>query len=164
MNVLFIGDIVGRPGREAVKILLPQLKKEFMQKLEIKLVDVDFFDFLRGLYYGGFMFAKSYPRISKIGVHLMKSDSDELRHRVTEETMDMAMEYYGVLLDKGIAEGAIRKDINKEFIIYMMLHIFLTVTEYYFKKYDADDYDDENHELMKLIDQMIDLFKHGIST
>ncbi|MCM8800779.1 MAG: TIGR00282 family metallophosphoesterase [Candidatus Omnitrophica bacterium] len=29
MKVLFIGDIVGSPGREAVKIILPDLKKEF---------------------------------------------------------------------------------------------------------------------------------------
>lgn len=29
MKILFIGDIVGRPGREAVKELLPGLKKEF---------------------------------------------------------------------------------------------------------------------------------------
>lgn len=29
MNILFIGDIVGKPGRETVKALLPGLKKEF---------------------------------------------------------------------------------------------------------------------------------------
>jgi len=29
MNILFIGDIVGRPGRDAVKALLPGLKKEY---------------------------------------------------------------------------------------------------------------------------------------
>lgn len=29
MNILFIGDIVGKPGREVVKDLLPGLKKEF---------------------------------------------------------------------------------------------------------------------------------------
>ncbi|MBI5145011.1 MAG: TIGR00282 family metallophosphoesterase [Candidatus Omnitrophica bacterium] len=29
MKVLFIGDIVGRPGREAIKKLLPELKKEY---------------------------------------------------------------------------------------------------------------------------------------
>jgi hypothetical protein len=29
MNILFIGDIVGRPGREAIKVLVPGLKKEF---------------------------------------------------------------------------------------------------------------------------------------
>jgi len=29
MNILFIGDIVGKPGRETVKVLLPELKKEF---------------------------------------------------------------------------------------------------------------------------------------
>lgn len=28
MNILFIGDIVGNPGREAIKILLPKIKKE----------------------------------------------------------------------------------------------------------------------------------------
>lgn len=29
MNILFIGDIVGKPGREAVRVLLPGLKQEF---------------------------------------------------------------------------------------------------------------------------------------
>ena len=29
MNVLFIGDIVGRGGREAVKALVPELKREY---------------------------------------------------------------------------------------------------------------------------------------
>ena len=29
MKILFIGDIVGSPGREAVRALLPELKKEF---------------------------------------------------------------------------------------------------------------------------------------
>jgi len=29
MNILFIGDVVGKPGREAIKSLLPGLKKEF---------------------------------------------------------------------------------------------------------------------------------------
>ncbi len=28
MKILFIGDVVGNPGREAIRILLPQLKKE----------------------------------------------------------------------------------------------------------------------------------------
>ena len=35
MNILCIGDIVGRPGREAVDGLLPQLKKEFAVDLVI---------------------------------------------------------------------------------------------------------------------------------
>jgi len=29
MNILFIGDVVGKPGREAIKALLPGLKKEY---------------------------------------------------------------------------------------------------------------------------------------
>lgn len=29
MNILFIGDIVGRPGRETIRVLLPSLKREF---------------------------------------------------------------------------------------------------------------------------------------
>lgn len=35
MNILFFGDIVGRPGREAVKKILPQLKKDFAPDLVI---------------------------------------------------------------------------------------------------------------------------------
>ncbi len=29
MNILFIGDIIGRPGRNAVEVVLPELKKEY---------------------------------------------------------------------------------------------------------------------------------------
>ena len=29
MKIIFLGDIVGSPGREAVKMLLPGLKKEY---------------------------------------------------------------------------------------------------------------------------------------
>lgn len=35
MRILFIGDIFGRPGRRAVKELLPELKKEFQVDLTI---------------------------------------------------------------------------------------------------------------------------------
>ena len=35
MNVLFFGDIVGRPGREAIKKILPDLKKRFEPDLII---------------------------------------------------------------------------------------------------------------------------------
>ena len=29
MNILFIGDIVGKPGRKMVKNLLPELKRKY---------------------------------------------------------------------------------------------------------------------------------------
>ena len=29
MNILFIGDVVGKPGRKAVAALLPQLRQEY---------------------------------------------------------------------------------------------------------------------------------------
>jgi len=35
MNILFMGDIVGEPGRRAVKVLLPELKEEFKLDLVI---------------------------------------------------------------------------------------------------------------------------------
>lgn len=35
MNILFIGDIVGKPGRRAVKDLLPELRREFRPELVI---------------------------------------------------------------------------------------------------------------------------------
>jgi len=35
MNILFIGDVVGRPGREIVKKLLPELKKELAVDLTL---------------------------------------------------------------------------------------------------------------------------------
>jgi len=39
MNILFIGDIVGSPGRDAVRLLLPSLKKEF--KLDVAIANAE---------------------------------------------------------------------------------------------------------------------------
>ncbi len=39
MNILFIGDVVGRPGREAIRTLLPDLQKEFA--LEFVIANVE---------------------------------------------------------------------------------------------------------------------------
>ena len=35
MRILFIGDIVGKPGREAIRILLPKLVKTYKVDLSI---------------------------------------------------------------------------------------------------------------------------------
>lgn len=39
MNILFIGDIVGNPGRDAVKILLPKIKAE--EKIEFTIANAE---------------------------------------------------------------------------------------------------------------------------
>lgn len=39
MKILFIGDIVGRPGREAVKAILPELKKE--QEIDLVIANAE---------------------------------------------------------------------------------------------------------------------------
>jgi hypothetical protein len=35
MNILFVGDVVGRPGREAIAKLLPEIKKQYRIELSI---------------------------------------------------------------------------------------------------------------------------------
>ena len=74
--------------------LISDLKMEYLEKLQIKLVDVDFFEYMRSLFYGGFKFARSYPRISKIAALLMKSENEELRHSVIEENQQLAIDFY----------------------------------------------------------------------
>lgn len=141
-----------------------ELKMNYLKKLEVKLEGVDFFERFRGLLYGGFMFAKAYPRLSKIGAHLMKSENKELRERLVSDNRDMATAYYGSMIERGIKDGSIRGGIDQEFVGYMMFKMIFNVTEYYFQKFDADDYDDENHELQKMLDQIMDLIKNGIGT
>ncbi|HZQ49617.1 MAG TPA: YmdB family metallophosphoesterase, partial [Candidatus Dormibacteraeota bacterium] len=34
-RILFVGDVVGHPGREAVRVILPQLKREFDPQLTV---------------------------------------------------------------------------------------------------------------------------------
>ena len=39
MRILFIGDIVGKPGREAIRLLLPQLVKK--HKIDLSIANAD---------------------------------------------------------------------------------------------------------------------------
>jgi len=140
--------------------LIADMKLKYLEKIEVKLENVDFFEYFRGLYYGGFRFANSHPKISKIGMFLMRSNSDELKRTVVETNYQLAIEFYTKLIERGISEGAIRSDINKELLANLFIHMPTNVVDFFFKKYESGSYNDK--ELKEMIEEMIDILKYGI--
>ena len=65
MKVLFFGDIIGKPGREAVKKILPKWKKEYEPDLIIANCE--------NLAHGAGVTEKSLNEILKAGVDLATS-------------------------------------------------------------------------------------------
>ncbi len=63
-------------------------------------------------------------------------------------------------MKRGIAEGAIRSDINKELLANLFIHMPTNVVDFFFKKYESGTYNDK--ELKEMIEQMIDILKYGI--
>ncbi|WP_457564797.1 TIGR00282 family metallophosphoesterase [Caminibacter sp.] len=85
MNILFIGDIVGKPGRKLVKKFLPQLKKEF---------DVDYvIANYENLAHGFGITPKTYNEIKNAGVDIFTGGN---------HTFDKKKEAIGLLEEKKI--------------------------------------------------------------
>lgn len=80
MNILFIGDIVGRPGREAVKEFLPELKKEL--KLDLVFANGE------NLAHGLGISLDTYQEMSEAGIDYFTSGNHIFKRHDFIENLD----------------------------------------------------------------------------
>ena len=84
INILFIGDIVSKPGRNAVKELLPQLKKE--HKVDFVIANGENVTNGRGISFDHYSELKGYG-IDVTPDEIRKADTEELKQRVKKEAV-----------------------------------------------------------------------------
>ena len=82
MNILFIGDIIGRPGRDTVKKLLPGLKKE----LEIELVIANG----ENMHHGKGVTEENIEEMQKAGVNFFTSGNHIWKEKTIIPYLDNA--------------------------------------------------------------------------
>jgi len=80
MRILFLGDIVGRPGREAVKKILPELKKKHSPNLIMANAE--------NVSHGKGMNMRHYQELKKIGIDFFTSGNHIWRQHDLFELMD----------------------------------------------------------------------------
>ena len=80
MKIIFFGDIVGRPGREAIKKIIPELKKEHQPDLIVANVE--------NIAHGKGITKKSLDEILESGVDLATSGDHTFDQKQTEEILE----------------------------------------------------------------------------
>ena len=80
MKIIFFGDVVGRPGREAIKKIMPELKKEYQPDLVVANVE--------NIAHGKGITKKSLEEILESGVDLATSGDHTFSQKETTEILE----------------------------------------------------------------------------
>ncbi len=118
----------------------------------------DFFTLLRELYRAGIQFAVEHRKYAEIGRRLLASKGTPIYAQVVDEGMPQAYDLFKGLLEKAIARGEVRADIDVEMVVYLIAALNTLLLEYY-TEHVTWDYDER---MFDTVDRFIDFLKHGL--
>jgi AcrR family transcriptional regulator len=136
-------------GEKKLEYLAPVLQNSEQQ---------DFFSLLRALYVAGIRFAKEHPDFAEISKRFMESKGTPLYEEIIAGNMPTASKFFETLLQRALARGEVRSDIDVEMFAYLIASLNTLVLEYY-SEHVAQDYDES---MMATVDQFIDFLRRGI--
>ncbi|MGM0567704.1 MAG: TetR/AcrR family transcriptional regulator [Elusimicrobiota bacterium] len=140
------------------KYIISRFQEEKLQYLSPLLQDVekkDFFKLYRQLFIQSVKFARENPGLQAIASQLYRDK--ELLAKQLKEVEPAALEFYRNLLEKGIASGCVRDDIDMEITSLFLFKLGAITSEYIMEKNSLKDWD------MDIVDTMIDFIKKGIA-
>lgn len=136
-----------------------ELKMAYISPVLMNPTGYDFFTLLEELYRTGLAFGKEHPKAAKLGFKVNENKSTPLFKELLEESRQMATGFFGPILDLAIERGEVRPDIDKPFVIYMMIQMQLASFDYYLEYHQGKGFDDD---IMPTINLMLNFFRHGI--
>ncbi len=139
--------------------VVAEKKIDYISPVMMNPAETDFFTLLEELYRSGLAFAKDHPKESKIGLEVYNNQNSPIFNTVMQEARRKASDYYGKLLDMGIQQGEVDPEIDKPFVIYMLISTQLSAIDYYYEGREAPDWSDD---LMPTVKLMINFIKNGI--
>ena len=122
----------------------------------------DFFTLLKELYIAALNFANDHPKYSKISNLFIRNHNHQLYHNIIAEVRAQAKEGYIALLKKGIEEGAVRSDINLDYMSYMLINISLSTMDYHFEVINQAKDVSLDSRMLSSFDLMFDLLTNGL--
>ena len=142
-----------------ILVVVEQKKAEYISPVMLNPADHDFFTLLEELYRSGLVFAKDHPKVSKIGFEVYKNQTNPLFEEIFKESRRLGYAFYVSLLDMGITRREIDPEIDKPFIIHMLMQLQLASIDFYLQNNEQGLWDDD---IMPTIHLMINFIKNGI--
>jgi AcrR family transcriptional regulator len=147
--------ILTRIGDEKLTYITPALQNP---------ADLDFFSFLEEIYRSGLAFAKDHPKRGRVAFEIYKNQNNPLFKEIYNETMASGKQFYESLLDQAISNGSVDPQIDKGFIVHMLIHLQVASFDYYFDSIGAGDIESGiwANDVMPTVELMIKFIKNGI--
>ncbi|MFH1632534.1 MAG: TetR/AcrR family transcriptional regulator [Chloroflexota bacterium] len=118
----------------------------------------DIFTLLREMYLSGIRFADERPKYAEISRKILENMDASIYKEAMADNLPSAYEFFETLLEKSIARGEVRPDIDIKMFAYLIASMNTLVIAYY-TEYIAQDYDDK---MFETIDKFLDFLKNGI--
>jgi AcrR family transcriptional regulator len=127
--------------------------------------DLDFFELMRELWFGGLKFASENQNLARLGNEIMKNQNRGIYKEILDSKGGMATDFYRHLIVSAVVNGELRKDLDIEYISYMLTALGIATIEYYFNNVLNEDiqFTKINENMMEAVDLFIDLLKNGIA-
>lgn len=145
---------------DTYKYLINCIKEEkldFFKKEFNDATEKGFFDTYAELLKQGALFAKVHPEYEKF-MRLFLAEKEDFKTKVFSTYSEEVTNIYKYLLKCGIEKGEIKKDIDLDFVSYLINKIMYITTEYFIdntKPFSA---------VLDGLDMIIDILKNGLRT
>lgn len=139
-----------------INLIVEQKKQRFLP-IFAKAEEYTFFEMFEAMVDAGIQLAVDNPRYQMIMEHFLKDE--DIKNEMMEEGESMAVSIYGAMLQRAIAKGEIREDINIEVVTIMLQTMSVNVADQFFKRRGSKEF----IEIKKDIQDMVDIIKKGLS-
>jgi AcrR family transcriptional regulator len=146
--------------------LIGTMKLDYISPILQNPEGVDFFTFLEEIYRSGLAFAKDHTHAARVGFEVYKNRSNPLFEEIYLEGQRQGMAFYAPLIDRSIEKGELDPNINKTFVIHMLIYLQVAAFDYYLENEAANKHDDSPWagDIMPTINLMINFIKNGIQS
>jgi AcrR family transcriptional regulator len=140
----------------------------------VDLTGKDFFSLYKAIILAATMFDLEFPCYSRMMYNVGHENYNEEIGDVSKKLMDASVEYLCGLVGQAQENGQIRKDINKEFIAFIISYLSVDIGEYITKKFKFSYMDAikqgkgglpvSSEELGGVLDDLVSFYKTGLMT
>lgn len=142
-----------------------QAKIEYMSPVLRNPDQHDFFTVMRELYRSGLAFAKANPLAAQVANQFLQNKTHPVYNAIYADRLEAAKEYYHGLLEMGIAQGDVRPDIDRSFVVHTLITLNVSIIEYYFEEVQGGvmDITQLDDRLMDTVSAFLDFIQHGLA-
>jgi len=118
----------------------------------------DIFTLIRELFLSGIQFASEYPRYAAIGNKLFTNDAAAIYNKAKADNLPSSYAFFETLLEKAIARGEVRADIDIKMFAYVITSLSVVIVEYYSEFFSRTI----DESMIETVDKFVDFLKMGI--